>query len=361
MKVSENFKIENNKARQSKVFQSNAFWSIYIALPTLQILVNGKMFNSEKLYLGQEVILTPRLINNDGIELNFPLGNFSWVIEKPIFQQFYMSSDQAEGEVVEVQNLETRSIEFCIFDYDQAKISKDIQLECDLLGANTRLKSGVQTLNYVRPIIENPIDSPRPPIASQTLAGDWYLGYDKINYIGLELTHRVQNKTDIPYVFRCYQLIKMNCTRIIASGPVLLKEKLATNGDFWLDVSNPYTNKFITVPAKQNLPVFIYKDSPKVYLDDKHKVVKEVSADFEFRVVLMGAPVKEGQNASWVPLGELTHWGWSGSIKRELDGIWGSPVTMAGSCVFLLLSNENLSWLKKTIKYVIPTWVSEGR
>jgi len=44
-----------------------------------------------------------------------------------------------------------------------------------------------------------------------------------------------------------------------------------------------------------------------------------------------------------------------------LNGIWDSPVTKADSCDFLLLSNDNLSWLRKTIKYVIPTWVSEGR
>ena len=122
-----------------------------------------------------------------------------------------------------------------------------------------------------------------------------------------------------------YDWVVNTHSRQLSSGTIEFAET-TLEGEYWLDGWFPCEPPKILLPNEEKPLIGLFKDTPKVGLDEKPpKVVDKVNASAKYRAILFAKPKldngDEMVNSIFCPI-EVFSWGWVGEGKRNSDDSW---------------------------------------
>lgn len=326
LKVSEIFKIENNKPRQSTVFHDNALWHTYIVLPTLQILVNNEPVGQQEYYLGQKIALSYKLGNTSGG--NYKLKNPLWQISGPKVKEHDIFLGDGLPSELSDDELASENVTLFLYCTDEENFTKQIALEGRLLDKTIFATASIE--------IKHPIWSdPSPPEIPQPVLNHYTEGPDEVFYLGYKEGNEeypifeptIANNTQIGYLIAGLHLVKNNHWRRVTVNGSGTEEIAQTypSEEMWLDNKFPFLFLEAISASETKKLTSIFRDPPKVELDEAFpKIVSEVRADAEYLFFLMVKPSATNipaENSIWTPI-KAFKWKWTGHAVKDEEGKW---------------------------------------
>lgn len=365
---------EGSFAHKISNFTKDISWFAYILDIIVKLFGNDELISdSSNYYFGQQVKLAFKLFNSNNIEVNhLTVDKPYWQVEEPAIAAFNISSDFSRASYISWNGNNATSTSFYVFDYDQEKTSKAIDFKCEIYTPDFHLslkRTASALLKYKKPtVIEQTFDYKAPRVATHPVTGVWTLGFDTVTKPGIRFYQKILNETGKTYDFNSMQLIKIDCTREIASGPTIIKESLKTfvihdspsTSDFWLDAGSP-PQRF---PTGLNRPVesstefasiSVFNDSPYVDLKVGTKDIRKVSARMEFQQFVL-AKISQS-DFPYFPIGKKVLWSWEGAAIKKDDQTWEKLGELVSPTIEMFTLDSFPNWYEKSSPDN-PKWVA---